>query len=87
MRNRDAQNRQARISFFIRLPSFYVILEDMPELMLQRPRPANDRHIRIRIILKSGTAKLLYLVHRSVSSIQDWEVEAGKAFVQKHLCA
>lgn len=35
----------------------------------------------------SGTAKLLYLVHRPVSSIQDWEIETGKAFVQKCLCA
>ena len=35
----------------------------------------------------SGTAKLLYLVHRPVSSIQDWEIETGKAFVSKYLCA
>ena len=35
----------------------------------------------------SGTAKLLYLVHRPVSSIQDWEIETGKAFVRKYLCA
>ncbi len=33
----------------------------------------------------SGTAKLLYLVHRPISSIQEWEIEAGKAFVQKYL--
>lgn len=26
-----------------------------------------------------GTAKLLYLVHRPVSSIQDWEIETGKS--------
>ncbi len=35
----------------------------------------------------SGTAKLLYLVHRPISSIQEWEIEAGKAFVQKYLYA
>lgn len=35
----------------------------------------------------SGTAKLLYLIHRPVSSIQDWEIENGKAFVRKYLCA
>lgn len=35
----------------------------------------------------SGTAKLLYMLHRPVSSIQDWEIEAGKAFVQKYLSA
>lgn len=35
----------------------------------------------------SGTAKLLYLVHRPVSSIQDWEIETGKSFVRKYLCA
>jgi len=35
----------------------------------------------------SGTAKLLYLIHRPVSSIQNWEIESGKAFVQKYLCA
>lgn len=34
----------------------------------------------------SGTAKLLYLLHRPMSSIQDWEIEAGEAFVQKYLC-
>ncbi len=33
----------------------------------------------------SGTAKLLYLVHRPISSIQEWEIEVGKAFVQKYL--
>ncbi len=33
----------------------------------------------------SGTAKLLYLVHRPISSIQEWEIEARKAFVQKYL--
>lgn len=33
----------------------------------------------------SGTAKLLYLLHRPMSSIQDWEIEAGRAFVQKYL--
>ena len=33
----------------------------------------------------SGTAKLLYLIHRPVSSIQDWEIETGKAFVRKYL--
>ncbi len=35
----------------------------------------------------SETAKLLYLIHRPVSSIQDWEIETGKAFVHKYLCA
>lgn len=34
----------------------------------------------------SGTAKLLYLLHRPMSSIQDWEIKAGEAFVQKYLC-
>ncbi len=34
----------------------------------------------------SGTAKLLYLVHHPISSIQGWEIEAGKAFVLKYLC-
>jgi hypothetical protein len=34
----------------------------------------------------SGTAKLLYLLHRPISSIQDWEIKAGEAFVQKYLC-
>jgi len=34
----------------------------------------------------SGTAKLLYLLHRPVSSIQDWKIGAGKAFVKKYLC-
>ncbi len=34
----------------------------------------------------SGTAKLLYLMHRPISSIQEREIEAGKAFVQKYLC-
>lgn len=33
----------------------------------------------------SGTAKLLYLLHRPMSSIQDREIEAGRAFVQKYL--
>ena len=35
----------------------------------------------------SGTAKLLYLLHRPMSSIKDWEIEAGRAFVQKYLNA
>lgn len=35
----------------------------------------------------SGTAKLLYLVHRPVSSIQGWEIETGKALIHKYLCA
>ena len=35
----------------------------------------------------SGTAKLLYLIHRTVSSIQDWEIETEKTFVRKHFCA
>lgn len=35
----------------------------------------------------SGTAKLLYLLHRPVSSIQDREIQTGKAFVRKYLCA
>lgn len=34
----------------------------------------------------SGTAKLLYMLHRPISSIQEREIEAGKAFVQKYLC-
>ena len=35
----------------------------------------------------SGTAKLLYLLHRPVSSIQDRDIPTGKAFVRKYLCA
>ncbi len=35
----------------------------------------------------SGTAKLLYLLHHPVSSIQEREIEAGKVFVRKYLCA
>lgn len=27
----------------------------------------------------------MYLLHRPVSSIQDWEIETGRAFVQKYL--
>ncbi len=35
----------------------------------------------------SGTAKLLYLMHRPISSIQEREIKAGKTFVQKCHCA
>lgn len=34
----------------------------------------------------SGTSKLLYVLHRPVSSIQNWEIETGKAIVH-YLCA
>lgn len=34
-----------------------------------------------------GTAALLYILHRPVSSIRQCEIETGRAFVQRYLSA